>query len=215
MPDLNLIDQSDVYSSASSYSSPNFNPSARSGSAGSGVIYASMGASVISAIINGFTQANAYKAQGEYASTIAGTNAKIAQLQEEETLQAGDVAASRETLKAQQVQGALRASQGASGIDVSSASSVLARNAVRSASEQDALTIRNNAQRRAWGYKMQALNDTYAGKFAKLTASTQSDQSILTGGLKAVSGPLAIESNYLRWSRGMGGASSLPFPNAE
>lgn len=213
MTDLNLINPSDVYGSASTYNSPNFNPNPTPSSGGGGLIYSSMGLSSIGAIISGFQQANAYKAQGEYESTVANTNAKIAQLQEKETLDAGNVEASRQDLKTRQDVGSILASQGASGVDVRSGSSALVRNSVGAVGNQDELTIRSNAQRQAFGYKVQATEDDYRGQFAQLTAKAESEQTLLSGGLKAISGPLSIYSNYLRWSRGLGGNSSLPFPD--
>lgn len=212
MADLDLIDPSNPYTSAASYSSPNFNPYTSPGSSGSGTIYASMGLSAIGAITSAFTQSAAYKAQGDYEATVANTNAKLAQLQSKQTLEAGDIEASRENLKTQQAIGSVRATQGASGVDVASGSSALVRNSIQSVGQQDELTIRNNAQKQAWGYQTEAIEDTYKGQFEKDTASAESEQSILNGGLKAISGPLSIESNYLRWSRGMTGTSQVPFP---
>lgn len=183
-----------------------------SSNAGQNTMYASMGLSAIGAITNAFSQSAAYKAQGDYESTIANTNAKLAQLQSKQTLEAGDIEASRKDLQTQQAVGSARAAQGASGIDVASGSSALVRNAIQSTGTQDELTIRSNAQKQAWGYQTEALEDTFKGQFAQQTASVESEQSLLNGGLKAISGPLGIESNYLRWSRGMSGNSQLPFP---
>ena len=175
-------------------------------------MYASMGLSAIGAVLSGFEQSNAYKAQGVVEASIAATNAKISDLQSSEVLEQGNIAASRVDRRATQDQASILARQGASGTDVGSGSNALVRNAVKSNAVDDELTIRNNAQRQAWGYKMQATADAYRGQFAQLTAKAESEQTLLNSGLKAISGPLSIESNYLRWSRGMGGNSSVPFP---
>lgn len=212
MSDLDLIDSGNEYGSASSYSFAPIPTSAPASSVGANTMYASMGLSAIGAITSAFTQSAAYKAQGDYEATVANTNAKLAQLQSKQTLEAGDIEASRKDLQTQQAVGATRAQQGASGVDVASGSSALVRNSIQSVGQQDELTIRSNAQKQAWGYQTEAMQDTFKGKFAQLTASAESEQSILNGGLKAISGPLSIESNYLRWSRGMTGTSKLPFP---
>lgn len=178
------------------------------------VEYASAGIAAISAISGAFSQARAYKAQGAIESTISGINSNIASLQSKETLAAGDLAVSREDLKTTQTEGSVLANQGASGTAVGSGSNVLVRNAVRSTGDQDALTIRNNAQRQAFGYNSQALEETYKGQFATLTATAQSDQTLLAGGLQAIQTPLSNYANYLRWQRYQGGSGdSKPFPD--
>jgi hypothetical protein len=215
-PDLNLIEPGTEFSDVSAYTSPNFNPSPTPAtSSASGMMFASMGLSAIGAITNAFSRASALKAQGDYESTIANTNAKIANLQASQALEAGDMAASRKNLQTQQQVGAIKAAQGASGVDVASGSSAAVRAGAEGAGAVDELTIRNNAQRQAWGYQTEAINDTFKGQFAQLTAKAGATQSLLAGGLQAIEGPLSIESNYLRWSRYMGGGSGagVPFPN--
>lgn len=186
------------------------------------VMYAGMGISAIGAITNAFSEAAADKAQGAYESTIANTNAEIAGVQARQTLETGDIEASRKELQTQGQVGAERAAQGASGVDVASGSSALVRGSTALAGGIDELTIRNNAARQAWGYQTQAIQSTFQGQFDQLTATSKSTQALLTGGLQAVSGPLSIESNYLRFARYMGvggsaevnsGNAPVPFPN--
>lgn len=218
MPDLNLIEPGVLPPGM-----PTPTPQAPASNPIASTLYAGMGISAIGAITNAISQSSAEKAQGAYESSIADTNAEIAGVQERQTLEKGDIDASREDLKNQQVVGAERAAQGASGVDVASGSSALVRAGTAGIGAVDELQIRNNAARQAWGYQTQALQDTYQGKFAQLTSSAQSTQSLLSGGLAAVSGPLAIESNYLRFARYMGvggsqevnsGNAGKPYPNA-
>src|SRR5262245_48979115 len=179
-----------------------------------GLMYAAMGSSAISSFGTAYAQAQAIKAQGDYRRSVADTNARIANLQAAETLEAGDIAASRENLKTMGRVGSLRAAQGASGTDISKGSNVLTRQATEFAGNMDELQIRTNAARQAWGFKTQAIMDTYEGQFAKMTAANQAQQTLLSGGMQAISGPLSIEANYLRWSRYMGGtgdAGGKPF----
>lgn len=161
-------------------------------------------------------QVRSAKAQGDYEQSIARTNTKLAEFQGKQVLEEGDIEASRERLKAELTQGAQRAAQGASGTDVNAGSNVLTRLSTENIGAMDELTIRNNAARRAWGYHTEAIQDTYKGQFARLTADAQVHQSILTGGLKAIEGPTSIYANYLRFSRWMQGGSgantSVPFP---
>lgn len=203
-PNLNLIQPNDELGSAMSYSSPSFTagtPSPTVDSSPSAGIYASMGLSAFSAILNTFSQVNAIKAQGVIQEGIARTNAKIATYQAEQSIEAGNEAASRIDSKTRQTSGAIRAAQGGSGIDVASGSSALVRAGVEGSGAIDALTIKNNATRRAWGYQTEAIQDSYQGQIVKFSTAIKSQESILSGGLQAINGPLAIGSRYLRMSR--------------
>ena len=184
-----------------------------SSGAASGWMGASAGMSAMSAIGTAWSQANAMKAKGVYDQSVADTNAKIATLQSKQTLEAGDIMASRQNLKTQATVGAIRAQQGASGVDVASGSSALVRNSVQTVGAMDELTIRNNAARAAWGFQTQAIQDTYEGQFAHMTASNEAQQTLLSGGLQAVEGPTSIYANYLMRStyHGMGGQPGQPF----
>lgn len=216
-PNLNLIDPG-VFPPGmpTPIAAPKINPNA-------GVMYASMGLSAIGAITNALSESGATRAQGQYESSIADTNAAIAKIQQRQALQTGDVEASRQDLKTQETVGAERAAEGASGVDVASGSSALVRAGTAGVGAVDELTIRNNAARQAWGYQTESLQDSFQGQFAQLTSKAKSFQTLLSGGLQAISGPLAIESNYLRFKRYMGvqgsdelegGSVGLPFPNA-
>lgn len=181
--------------------------------ASSALMPAMMGMSAISSVAGAYSQYSAYKAKGAYDESVANTNAKISGLQADETLRAGSIAASKKNLETRQVAGAVRAAGGASGVDVSSGSTAATRISSDFAGNIDELTIRNNAARQAWGFKTQALTDTFQGQMEKMTATSQAHQTLITGGLNAIEGPLKIYANYKRWaSRYSGGSgSSVPF----
>lgn len=174
---------------------------------------AMMAVSSISSLGTAYAQSAAYKAKGVYDQSIADTNAKIAGLEATQTIEAGDVAASRATLKTQGTVGTRRAIAGASGTDVNTGSNLLTRIGDDFAGRIDALTIKNNAARQAWGFKTQALQDTYQGQMARLTATSQSQQTLITGGLQAVEGPMNIyaRSQYLQRWMGGGSGGGVPF----
>lgn len=212
-PDLNLISPIE----SGYYNSPNYSPESISygGSTPSNsLMYSAMGASFIGAITNGLLEAKAVRALGDYQSSIARTNATIAGVQERQAIETGNVVASRKSLETQATVGAVRAVQGASGVDVSTGSAAAVRTGIAGAGATDVLTIKNNAARQAWGFQTEALEDTYKGQFAQLTAKSKANQSLLNGGLEAIQGPLNIQANYLRYARWMGGSSAIPFPGA-
>lgn len=175
----------------------------------------SMAASVFSDIGSTFSSVNAIKAQGSYMRSVASANASIANLRANQTLAAGDQAASRKNLETQAEAGAARAQGGASGVDVNSGSSAMTQTNIRTVGAMDEATIRNNAARAAWGYQTEAISDTYQGKFAELSASSKEEQTIATGGLSAISNPLSMYSQSALWQYRYGGKGTAgkTFPN--
>lgn len=178
---------------------------------------ASMGASALTSIVGGFENAAAIKSQGSYASSIARTNATLANLKAKQTLEAGDVAASRKALETRGAVGTARAVQGGSGVDVNKGSAAMVQSDINTAGGIDVATIKNNAARAAWGYQTQAIQDTSQAQFETLTARQKSIQSIATGGLSAISGPMAMMSQRALWEFRYGnkgeGPKGQPFPN--
>ena len=208
-PNLSLLNSRGMPAS----DAPNYVPSS-SGGGGNGLLFASMGLSALGAIGSAVSQSRALKAQGDIQSTIAGVNAKIAGVQAGQALEAGDLAASRTNLETRGRTGTLKARAGASGVEVNSGSNALTSIGSDFAGKIDELRIRNNAARTAWGYTTQGIQDTYEGQFAKLTASSESQQTLLNGGLQAIGGPLSIYAKnlyYQRWLGGGGGNSLRPY----
>lgn len=110
---------------------------------------------------------------GEYEAELAEINAKLAEEQERDVLARGEEAASRHRLDVKRLAGAQRVALAAQGIalDDGSAADILGDTAYFGA--LDEATIRNNARREAFGFKVQAMNYRTGGQFASLTASTQ------------------------------------------
>ena len=216
-PNLALTDPGKGYAGYAS-AGPSATSSSSSGMDGSKLMGLAILGGVFGSIGTAYSQASALKATGAYRLAVADTNAKIADLSAKQTLEAGDIAASRKNLETQGRVGAIRAAQGASGIDVNTGSAKLTQIGTQFAGNIDELTIRNNAARRAWGYKTQAISDTYEGQFSRMTAASEAQQTLLTGGMQAIEGPLEIGANYLRFARYMdkysaeGSAGGVPYP---
>lgn len=207
MPSLNLTDPSLGYAG---YDIPGFPIAKQTSSMPSDLLYASMGLSVIGSIATAYGAAASAKAQGDYEQSIARTNATLARYQADEVRKTGDFMASRKILETQSEVGAIRAVQGGSGIDINSGSSTIVRKAVENVGATDALTIRNNADKQAWGYETEAISDSYKGAFARMRGRNQAEQSLLNGGLSAISMPLGIYARFKSYS-GSDASSRLPF----
>lgn len=185
---------------------------AAASSSAAGMTGAFMAISAISSISTAYSQSRALKAAGDYQETVANTNAEIANIETEQILSSADASVSRRDMARRAMIGSARARAGASGTDVNSGSNALITIGEDFAGKIDALTIRNNAARAAWGYKVQSQQDTFEGQFAKMTANNQAQQRLLTGGVQAIQEPIGIYSSYAKWSRSMsGGRSEVPF----
>lgn len=95
---------------------------------------------------------------GMFAGQVADNNAKIAGQNAEYSAEAGEEQAAITSRKGAAEAGQLKASQGASGVDVNSGSSVDTQVGERETNLLDTLTVRNNAALATYGYKTQQAN---------------------------------------------------------
>lgn len=130
--------------------------------------------------------ANALKAKGAYDFSTAQTNAEIANYQAEDALKRGDKAAANHASAVKSLVGKQRASLAAQGIDVGSGSARDIQTDTHYLGALDALTIKNNAAKEAFGYKMNAQNYASQGAFSLAAANNSANNTLLTGGLNAL-----------------------------
>ena len=125
---------------------------------------------------------------------------------------AGDTAAAARLGAARKIAGSETASAGAQGIDPNSGSAGDVRGDTNTLGQLDALTIKNNAWKTAWGYKVQAANQNSQAQFDQITAQNEANSTILTGGLNAASS-IAMGYGYAKyggkggWAGGWAGGS--------
>jgi hypothetical protein len=130
----------------------------------------------------------ASKAKSEYDAKVAANQAKVAGYQADDALARGEIAERQQRLKTNQLVGQQRASMGASGVSLDSGSFVDTLEDTAGYGELDALTIRSNAAKEAWGYRAQAagqnaqagLSSAEAG-WSSAALPLQAGGSILTG----------------------------------
>lgn len=144
------------------------------------------GAQAVGAIGSAYASAKAQQSQGVYQSEMAKVNATFAEEQSSEAIQAGNKSANRVESGAQQTMGSQRAALAAQGIDVDVGSAAQVQSGTQNQAALAELTIKNNAYLQAWGYKVQATNDIYSGKFAGMAANNAASSTLLTGGLQGV-----------------------------
>lgn len=123
--------------------------------------YAALAASVAGAAVSAYgsyQQGQAQKSAMAYQAQVAKNNQAIAdQYAQLETAKGAQLEETKRLATAQQ-EGAIRAAAGASGLDANAGSPVRLQADTARVGEEDALTIRANAARAAYGYKVQGLN---------------------------------------------------------
>lgn len=121
------------------------------------------GAGMISTIAGSMISARGERTAGKAAASadlfnagVAATNAQIALQNATYAGQAGEVAVGIQGLKTAEAVGGIKAGQAASGVDVNSESAVNVRASESAKGMFDALTIRSNAAKEAYGFQTQA-----------------------------------------------------------
>lgn len=118
-------------------------------------------AAVASSAIAGYGQyqaGQAAKQAGDYNAAIARNNQIIAERQAEDAIKRGDIAADEQRRKTARLVGTQRAAFGSSGLAIDSATSLDILGDTAAFGELDALTIKSNAAREAYGYQVQGMN---------------------------------------------------------
>ncbi len=116
--------------------------------------------------VEGFSAASsigggiAAKQSADFNAGIATDNATIARQNATFAAQEGEQAAAATSMKSRAEYGALVANQGASGVEIGSGSSGEVEQSEKEVGELNALTVRSNAARQAYGYQTQAAGDT-------------------------------------------------------
>lgn len=136
-------------------------------------LYALNAAQTVTTIAGQRQQANALDKAGAYSRAAFDENARLAEQQAADALAQGKTAELRQRTAGRQFRGAQRARLAAQGIDISSGSAADVQAETVAMSELDALTIRNNARRAAYGYQVQAGDLRRQGALAELSARNQ------------------------------------------
>jgi hypothetical protein len=120
-------------------------------------------------------QGKAAKQQADYQAQVSRNNAQVAEWQAEDSQARGKIEEDQHRRKVQQLIGSQKAGISGSGFELGDDTSQSIIGDTAMFGELDALTIRNNAEREAWGYRVQGSN--YTADAGLMTARGQSAQS--------------------------------------
>lgn len=158
------------------------------------------GISTVMGFIGKIQAGQAAASADRYNAQIAANNATIARQRATLAGQEGEVNAAREEQKTKAKIGGILANQGASGVDVNSGSSVDTRASEAMVGAQDAINIRANAARTAYGYETEAMNATAQSNLDKSRAKSDAMAGYISAGstvLSDVANPQGPFANYM------------------
>jgi hypothetical protein len=143
------------------------------------------GVSAAAQLGTSYSQYAAQKLQGEYSKKTAELNTQLANMKAADAERLGEKAVSNQRRATRQLIGAQRASLAAQGIDLESGSALELQDDTKTLSELDVITIRNNAFRQAFGFKIEGIQANMAGTLARFSNDQAAINTLLTGAMKA------------------------------
>ena len=133
-------------------------------------------------------QADAEMAQASYNRLTGEFNAKLAEMDAEDALAMGESAVMDVEKEGRRIRGAQRSSLAAQGVDADKGSAAGVATDTFAEIAKDKMTLRNNAWRQAWGFKVEAHKHRTAAAFGYAAGSNVAGSTLLTGGAKALGG---------------------------
>jgi hypothetical protein len=94
-------------------------------------------------------------------------NASVAEISAAQAVEQGEVEANRYREQIEGVVGTQRVGYAGQGVDVSSGSALAVQADTKAAAEMDALQIKSNAQRQAWGFQVEAYDNKKRALYAR------------------------------------------------
>lgn len=157
----------------------------------------------LGSIRSGYAESDAAKYQAQIAqnnAAIAGRNAQWASSE-------GDIEAQNQSLKTRAQVGATIAGAAANGLDVNSGSAKQVVQSEQMLGRLDAMTIRSNAARQAYGYLQQGQN--FEGEAALKEAEAKNDVSagFMGAGSSLLSSASQLGRQYAAWQNEYGSGS--------
>lgn len=146
-------------------------------------------------IFSGASEQGAANAQ----KRIARQNAEIAERNADLTMAGGESDAQALGFRNRAMSGALKAHQGASGVDVNSGSALDVQESQHALGMFDQMTLRSNAAREAFGFKVQAKQFRDEAAIAKAKANNAGVSAGINVLSSLVGGASSASSAYSQW----------------
>jgi len=154
--------------------------------------------SLVLGAVAGVQQAKAQSAAGRAEEAQAKENSKIANAQARNTELQGQIEEGRRRQQTRAMRAKQRTAIAANNADMSSGSAADLLGDTAAIGEQDALTIRANAARQAWGYRVDATNSLNQGAMAKAAGKNAATGTLLTTAANTFSSGANIYGGFKR-----------------
>ena len=141
------------------------------------------------------TDSDAIKAESVFRANQMEFNARLKEKQAEDSLKRGHEAVTEQRKRTKRVIGTQRAALAAQGINIDDGSALAIQEDTAMIGELDALTIKNNAWREAWGHKAEAADLKSSANFTRVAGEYEAKQAIVTGGLSAIQSGMSLGSS--------------------
>jgi hypothetical protein len=144
-----------------------------------------LGATALSGAVGAYgaiQSGRAQSAQAKYQSAVERNNATIAGWQAEDATQRGKIEEQRQRLQTARLRGAQRAGMASNGVEIGSGSSLDVLMDTAQLGELDALTIRSNAEREAYGLRTQQSNLTAQSALTSMAGRNAKTASYISAG---------------------------------
>lgn len=163
-------------------------------------------AGTASSLLGGVTGAVGAYEQGQAASKAAKFNAQVeranAAISHENANIAGQAGAEQAFqvgLKNRATQGSIKANQAAAGVEVNSGSALDVRSSAAELGQLDALTVRSNAAREAYGYQQQAESHVAQSSLDLFEAKNDQTAGLINAGSTFLGAAGSAASNFAKY----------------
>lgn len=136
-------------------------------------------------VYNGIKQSEAIEEQAAFQAKQLEANARLADINADSATADGNKAASKATQEGQRVVSAQRSAYAGQGVNVNTGVAKAVQDETDMFSKLDSQTIKNNAWREAWGYKVEALNGVQQAAYTKKAGENASRNTLIAAGLGA------------------------------
>lgn len=139
--------------------------------------------------------------QADYQSKVAENNNVIAQQMAQDALNRGQAKEQEQRRKTAALISNQRTAFAANGVDINSGSAVDVQADTAGLGELDALNIRNNAQREAYGFQSQGMNYSAQSDLYKYSADTTMANMPLNTATSALGGASSVASKWYSFNK--------------
>ena len=167
------------------------------------------GVAAVLAVAGGVQTARAQSAAAEAQAQADEANARIGQQQAEQARQIGNMEEERQMRRVRAAVATQRATQAASGLDVNSGTALDLQAETAGFGTADALTIRSNAIRQAWGFEVGAVNDLNSASASRAAGRNAATGTLLTTGAQ-VAGMYGSTNGFGMAGRSGGSGLNIP-----